>query len=241
MVHYNLSQTQMQGDRASGKENLDIIKKFSPVKTDKVHHFLLFFFSLILQRSSFLLSFLSLSNPFSQAIEEHFTALGEQGTRIIIWNLRHEDVEEQQPDGSVKTARYCEFDFSNPKDICIRDFSKEKPNLKERRYIFYSLLLFTVYYYYCYYLFCLFIYFFSRKDSGKLASSLRSYVTILYLKPRMHVILRGKKVNHRLIESSLAKVSFPFSLSTSFNYIYNYIYGDANPSISLFLDQTRLL
>ena len=74
--------------------------------------------------------------------QDHFKKIGDHGTRVIIWTLRHEEIEEQLPDGGVNTSRYCEFDFSNPKDICIRDFSKEKPKDKRSRPPFFFFFFF---------------------------------------------------------------------------------------------------
>jgi len=108
MVHYTDSFSKMVGDVDEGKENLRIIKKFSPLQSDA-------------------------------DIKRHFTELGSSGTRIIIWNLRHEDQFEET--GECLDIRQCEFDFfSDLRDIRIHDFSKKevKPG---PRYSFFSSLL----------------------------------------------------------------------------------------------------
>ena len=125
-------------------------------------------------------------------IFRQFEELAPTGTRIIIWNLRHERKErdnekvkekeemkegggeevEGKKDEEEEERGECEFDFSDPMDVRIRDFSREKERLPGR----------------------------GRgrgagvgreKGVNKLEVSLRTYCTYLYLEPRMTIIIRS--------------------------------------------------
>src|SRR5262245_5142985 len=65
-------------------------------------------------------------------IFKHFKAIEPSGTRIIIWNLRHEvkEVKEDGEEGGERVERICEFDFSDDHDIRIRDFAKKEMDYK---------------------------------------------------------------------------------------------------------------
>jgi MORC family CW-type zinc finger protein len=141
MVHYSADRkTLLNGDE--GKESLEVITAFSPLKTEK-------------------------------EIFKHFKAIEPSGTRIIIWNLRYELKEGEE------SQKMCEFDFSDPIDIRIRDFAKKDLDSKFLKY--------------------------REKEMNKLDTSLRAYCTVLYLEPRMKIYIRGHKVIPKLIARSLAK------------------------------------
>ena len=184
MVHFS-SVTREVLNHSEGAESLNIITSFSPFSSRD----LLF---------------------------QHLTALKHSGTRIIIWNLRHEGKSQRQQqqqqhlpnhplqltqmssssssalgendkideqagerEGDVTTHEEekeeergeCEFDFSDPCDIRIRDFSKgdapagrwgsHRHNLRD-------------------------------KHVNKLEVSLRTYCTYLYIEPHMKIHIRGK-------------------------------------------------
>ncbi|XP_039599784.1 uncharacterized protein LOC120522979 [Polypterus senegalus] len=110
----------------------------------------------------------SLFNSEKELTDE-LKAIREQGTRIIIWNLRKSN------DGRV------EFDFDTDKyDIRIPDDVPNNEKYKRQ----------------------------DRVDQAVPESdySLRAYCSILYLKPRMQIILRGQKVKTQLISKSLAYI-----------------------------------
>ncbi|NXD14303.1 MORC4 protein, partial [Nothocercus nigrocapillus] len=131
------------------------------------------------------------SVPSLEAILEHtlfntreellaqFDAIpGKKGTRILIWNIRRN--KDGKPELDFDTDEY---------DIRLADFLVEnvetrgKKNLPCQEMVPEFSVLETEY-------------------------SLRAYCSILYLKPRMQIVLRQKKVNTQLISKSLAKTEY---------------------------------
>ncbi|KAK7800901.1 hypothetical protein U0070_007045 [Myodes glareolus] len=150
----------------------------------------------------------SLFSTEQKLLAELDAIMGKKGTRIIIWNLR-----------SYKNA--TEFDFEKDKyDIRIPEDLDEaagkKGYKKQERmdqiapeslsnynrkcvlslviscYWELSLLLKS----------CLNV----KQVSAMRADSLQAYCSILYLKPRMQIILRGQKVKTQLVSKSLAYI-----------------------------------
>uniref|UniRef100_A0A8C8SLM6 MORC family CW-type zinc finger 4 n=1 Tax=Pelusios castaneus TaxID=367368 RepID=A0A8C8SLM6_9SAUR len=112
---------------------------------------------------------------------------GKKGTRILIWNIR------RNKDGKP------ELDFDTDKyDIRISDFSTEELENAGRKV-------------------------FPRLEKVQESSvpemeySLRAYCSILYLKPRMQIVLRQKKVKTQLITKSLASIEYDVYRPTSTN------------------------
>ncbi|NWI98702.1 MORC4 protein, partial [Crypturellus undulatus] len=131
------------------------------------------------------------SVPSLEAILEHtifntreellaqFDAIpGKKGTRILIWNICRN--EDGKPELDFDTDEY---------DIRLADFlienveTRGKKNMSCQKMVPEFSVLETEY-------------------------SLRAYCSILYLKPRMQIVLRQKKVNMQLISKSLAKTEY---------------------------------
>ena len=125
-------------------------------------------------------------------IFRHFEELSLTGTRIIIWNLRHERKErdnekvkekEEMKEGGGEEVEgkkeeeeeergECEFDFNDPMDIWIRDFAREKERLPGRGRGRGAGVR-------------------REQEVNKLEVSLRTYCTYLYLDPRTTIIIRS--------------------------------------------------
>eukprot|EP00211_Chloroparvula_japonica_P003774 CAMPEP_0119128136 /NCGR_PEP_ID=MMETSP1310-20130426/6404_1 /TAXON_ID=464262 /ORGANISM="Genus nov. species nov., Strain RCC2339" /LENGTH=703 /DNA_ID=CAMNT_0007118445 /DNA_START=134 /DNA_END=2241 /DNA_ORIENTATION=- len=128
-------------------------------------------------------------SPFKsmREVKRMFSRIRRSGTLIVVYNLR---MEGPQP----------ELDFSQKDDIRIRRFSGEDPGTQavdfkkrpQRAGV-------------------------AKKDSMPLEFSLREYCTVLYLEPRMKIIIRGIKVQHRLVEHSLSRTSFDYYTPRSAN------------------------
>ncbi|XP_040194885.1 MORC family CW-type zinc finger protein 3-like isoform X1 [Rana temporaria] len=122
----------------------------------------------------------SLLKTQTELLAELEAIKGKKGTRIIIWNLRRS---QKDIDCSWDKRGCTEFDFVNDKyDIRIpeeTDGSNKKGYKKQ-----------------------------DRMDQVAPDSdySLRAYCSILYLKPRMQIIIRGEKVQTQLVSKSLALI-----------------------------------
>ncbi|CAM2120199.1 unnamed protein product [Caretta caretta] len=112
---------------------------------------------------------------------------GKKGTRILIWNIRRN--KDGKPELDFVTDQY---------DIRISDFSMEEsenagkkvpPRLEKVQ----------------------------ESSAPETEYSLRAYCSILYLKPRMQIVLRQKKVKTQLISKSLANIEYDVYRPTSTN------------------------
>ncbi|XP_067404533.1 MORC family CW-type zinc finger protein 4-like [Emydura macquarii macquarii] len=120
---------------------------------------------------------------------------GKKGTRILIWNIR------RNKDGKP------ELDFDTDKyDIRISDFSTEESENAGRKIL---PCLEKV----------------QESSAPETEYSLRAYCSILYLKPRMQIVLRQKKVKTQLISKSLASIEYDVYRPTSTNKRVKIIFG----------------
>ncbi|CAM5165756.1 unnamed protein product [Natator depressus] len=112
---------------------------------------------------------------------------GKKGTRILIWNIRRN--KDGKPELDFVTDQY---------DIRISDFSMEESENAGRKV---PPRLEKV----------------QESSAPETEYSLRAYCSILYLKPRMQIVLRQKKVKTQLISKSLANIEYDIYRPTSTN------------------------
>nr|XP_025034433.1 MORC family CW-type zinc finger protein 4 isoform X2 [Pelodiscus sinensis] len=129
----------------------------------------------------------TLFNTEEELLAQFDAIPGKKGTRILIWNIR------RNKDGKT------ELDFDTDKhDIRISDFGPEESENAGRKV---PPRLEKV----------------PESFAPETEYSLRAYCSILYLKPRMQIVLRQKKVKTQLISKSLASIEYDVYRPTSTN------------------------
>ncbi|XP_075752812.1 MORC family CW-type zinc finger protein 4 isoform X2 [Pelodiscus sinensis] len=129
----------------------------------------------------------TLFNTEEELLAQFDAIPGKKGTRILIWNIR------RNKDGKT------ELDFDTDKhDIRISDFGPEESENAGRKV---PPRLEKV----------------QESFAPETEYSLRAYCSILYLKPRMQIVLRQKKVKTQLISKSLASIEYDVYRPTSTN------------------------
>ncbi|XP_062440665.1 MORC family CW-type zinc finger protein 4 isoform X1 [Rhea pennata] len=120
----------------------------------------------------------TLFNTREELLAQFDAIPGKKGTRILIWNIRRN--KDGKPELDFDTDEY---------DIRLADFLAEGVEVPSRRVLPCQEMV-------------------QEFPVPETQYSLRAYCSILYLKPRMQIILRQKKVNTQLISKSLAHTEY---------------------------------
>nr|XP_009668241.1 PREDICTED: MORC family CW-type zinc finger protein 4 isoform X2 [Struthio camelus australis] len=120
----------------------------------------------------------TLFNTREELLAQFDAIPGKKGTRILIWNIRRN--KDGKPELDFDTDEY---------DIRLADFLAEDVEIAGKKVLPCQEMV-------------------QEFPAPETEYSLRAYCSILYLKPRMQIILRQKKVSTQLISKSLANVEY---------------------------------
>ncbi|XP_014381833.1 MORC family CW-type zinc finger protein 4 isoform X2 [Alligator sinensis] len=121
----------------------------------------------------------TLFNTEEELLSQFDAIPGKKGTRILIWNIRRN--KDGKPELDFDTDRF---------DIRISDFNTEEAENPGRKLLPPHLEKIQ------------------ESSAPETEYSLRAYCSILYLKPRMQIVLRQKKVKTQLMAKSLAHIEY---------------------------------